>query len=160
MTNTPDQPPAPKRAPGTQRKAVLLRPVPNRAGIGTRFQQREVFALVLRAEPNRRGKPYSERTIGAYLDAVDSLARWLTGVGHPDGFDTITVGQLNLYLSHYLDRPQAAPLSATGGTPRRAAPGPHRGAAQGHLRQRLCGIAVLLANRVVITSWLRWGSAS
>lgn len=102
MTNTPAQ--APKRAPGTQRKAALLRPVPNGAGIDTRLQQREVFALVLRAEPNRRGKPYSERTIGAYLDAVDSLARWLTGVGHPDGFDTITVGQLNLYLSHYLDR--------------------------------------------------------
>ncbi len=79
-----------------------LRPVPDPDGVETRNQQRDLFALVLRSEPNRRGKPYSERTIGAYLDAVDSLARWLTMTGHPDGFDTLSLAQVNAYLSDYL----------------------------------------------------------
>jgi site-specific recombinase XerD len=58
----------------------------------------------LRTEPSKRGQPYSERTIGAYLDAVDSLARWLTETGQTDGFDTLTVGQFNAYLADCLDR--------------------------------------------------------
>jgi site-specific recombinase XerD len=74
------------------------------AGQATRDQQRDLFADILRAEPSKRGKPYSERTIGAYLDAVDSFNRWLTDTGHPDGFDTLTIAQYNTYLSDYLKR--------------------------------------------------------
>lgn len=56
----------------------------------------------MRAEPSKRGKPYSERTVRAYLDAVDSLDRWLTVTGHPDGFDSLTIAQFNTYLAEYL----------------------------------------------------------
>lgn len=87
---------------GSRRKPADRHVGRDRAGTETRREQRELFALVLRGEPNRRGKPYSERTIGAYLDAVDSLARWLTDTAHPTGFDTLTINQLNVYLSEYL----------------------------------------------------------
>jgi site-specific recombinase XerD len=66
-----------------------------------RDRRRYLFADTLRAEPSKRGKSYSERTIGAYLDAVDSLGCWLTSTGHPDGFDTITVAQFNNYLDRH-----------------------------------------------------------
>ncbi|HEY3002493.1 MAG TPA: hypothetical protein VGJ44_09085, partial [Kribbellaceae bacterium] len=93
---------APTRAP--HRPARTLRAVTDPAGQTARAQQRDLFADILRAEPSKRGKPYSERTIGAYLDAVDSLGRWLTRTGHPDGFDTLTVAQFNSYMSDYLRR--------------------------------------------------------
>ncbi|GAA1597557.1 hypothetical protein GCM10009789_59320 [Kribbella sancticallisti] len=93
---------APSRAP--HRPARALRAVPTTPGQTTRAEQRDLFADILRAEPSKRGKPYSERTIGAYLDAVDSLGRWLTGTGHPDRFDTLTVAEFNSYLSDYLKR--------------------------------------------------------
>ncbi|GAA1593216.1 hypothetical protein GCM10009789_54050 [Kribbella sancticallisti] len=84
---------APIRAP--HRPARALRAMSATPGQATRAEQRDLFADTLRAEPSKRGKPYSERTIGAYLDAVDSLGRWLTTTGHPDGFDTMTVAQFN-----------------------------------------------------------------
>ncbi|WP_344218704.1 site-specific integrase [Kribbella sancticallisti] len=90
----------PSRAP--HRPARTLRAVPDTAGRAARAQQRDLFADSLRAENSKRGKPYSERTIGAYLDAVDSLGRWLTKTDHPDGFDTMTIGQFNTYLADYL----------------------------------------------------------
>jgi site-specific recombinase XerD len=91
----------PSRAP--HRPARTLRAVPDTAGQAARDQQRDLFADSLRAENSKRGKPYSERTIGAYLDAVDSLGRWLTKTGHADGFDTMTIGQFNAYLADYLN---------------------------------------------------------
>jgi hypothetical protein len=93
---------APTRAP--HRPARTLRAVTDPAGQATRAQQRDLFADILRAEPSKRGKPYSERTIGAYLDAVDSLGGWLTRSGHPDGFDTLTVAEFNSYMTDYLKR--------------------------------------------------------
>jgi hypothetical protein len=75
--------------------AKRLRAVPNADGAVERAQQRDLFALVLRSEPSRRGKPFSERTIGAYLDAVISLDRYLTSIGHPGGFDSMTVHHFN-----------------------------------------------------------------
>ncbi|MDO9379629.1 MAG: hypothetical protein Q7T56_12345 [Nocardioidaceae bacterium] len=69
-----------------------------------RRQQRELFALVLRSEPSRRGTPYRERTVGAYLDAVDSLGRWLDDLDHPGGYDNLSVHHLNAYLTTYLER--------------------------------------------------------
>lgn len=71
-------------------------------GAAERTQQRELFVLVLRSEPSRRGKPFSDRTIGAYLDAVLSLDRYLTGIGHRGGFDSMTVHHFNAYLADYL----------------------------------------------------------
>lgn len=90
----------PSRAP--HRPARTLRAVTDTAGQASRAQQRDLFADTLRAENSKRGKPYSELTIGAYLDAVDSLGRWLTGAGHPDGFDTLTIDRFNAYLADYL----------------------------------------------------------
>ncbi|MDX6298169.1 MAG: hypothetical protein QOI51_2026, partial [Nocardioidaceae bacterium] len=84
--------------------AKRLRAVPNADGAVERAQQRDLFALVLRSEPSRRGKPFSERTIGAYLDAVISLDRYLTSIGHPGGFDSMTVHHFNAYLTDYLVR--------------------------------------------------------
>jgi hypothetical protein len=63
-----------------------------------------MFALRLRTDLSRRGTPYSPRTVGAYLDAVDSLARWLTEVQHPAGFDDLSVTALNTYLATYHGR--------------------------------------------------------
>jgi hypothetical protein len=83
--------PTARRRPPADHRPVTK----SRAGTEVRHEQRELFALVLRGEPNRRGKPYSERTIGAYLDAVDSLAQWLTDAQHPTGFDTLTTRQLD-----------------------------------------------------------------
>jgi site-specific recombinase XerD len=57
---------------------------------------------VLRSAPNRPGKPYSEQTVGAYLDAVASLCRWLDASAYAGGFDVLTVEQINRYLSDNL----------------------------------------------------------
>ncbi len=70
---------APRRTARSGRKTARLRTVADASGVEARAGQRDLFELVLRSEPNRRGKPYSQRTIGAYLDAVDSLGRWLDG---------------------------------------------------------------------------------
>ena len=88
----------------TSTPARRLRAVPAAGGTAERAQQRELFALVLRSGPSRRGKPFSDRTIGAYLDAVVSLDRYLTSIDHPSGFDSMTVHHLNAYLTDYLAR--------------------------------------------------------
>lgn len=91
-----------RRRPASRRPNHHLRAVADNAaalGAEIRFRQRELFADALRAEPSKRGTPYSEFTIRAYLDAVDSLARWLTEIDHPDGFEAVTVEINNAYLS-------------------------------------------------------------
>jgi hypothetical protein len=65
--------PATRRAP--QRDTAnrpALRPVPTEQP-GERDRQHRYYVMHLRASTNRRGQPYSERTVGAYSDAVAAL---------------------------------------------------------------------------------------
>jgi hypothetical protein len=45
---------------------------------GERDRQHRYYLIHLRASTSRRGQPFSERTVGAYSDAVASLNRYLT----------------------------------------------------------------------------------
>jgi integrase/recombinase XerD len=97
--------PSPTRRPsrrGTLRpSAPALRAVGPAARSTVRDTQRAFFESHLRASTNRHGRPYSERSVGAYRDAVISLDRYLTEIDFPRCFDAVTVETLNGYLTSY-----------------------------------------------------------
>ena len=77
-----------------------LRAVP--AGQPTeRDRQRRFFETFLRATTNNRGRPYNERSIGAYRDGVVSLDKYLAEVSFTGGFEAIEVETLNDYFRDY-----------------------------------------------------------
>lgn len=67
-----------------------------------RLGQLEEFKLVLRASTNKRGKPFDEKTIGAYRDAVLAWNRWLTANSFDGGFEDVTVMHYNAFMADYL----------------------------------------------------------
>lgn len=90
---------APERATRTDSRPTL-RPVPDTEP-GERDRQRRYYLMHLRASTNRRGQPYSERTIGAYEDAVTSLDRHLAVIGFVGDYTDLTAEVLNTYFSAY-----------------------------------------------------------
>jgi site-specific recombinase XerD len=92
--------PRPVRGAPHRRGRPALHAVP--AGEPTeRDRQRRFFETFLRATTNNRGRPYNERSIGAYRDGVISLDRYLTEIGFTGGFETVEVGTLNDYFRDY-----------------------------------------------------------
>ncbi len=71
-------------------------------GTARRTEQLEEFKLTLRATTNSRGKPYDEKTIMAYRDAVIAFSKWLTENGFEGGFEDITVLHYNTFMNAYL----------------------------------------------------------
>lgn len=75
------------------------------------------FTLHLRASTNRSGRPYQERTITTYADAVVSLDAWMAQTGREGDFLSVEVADLNSYFRWYwttYDKPQGN--GYTGGT--------------------------------------------
>src|SRR5688572_21456502 len=66
-----------------------------------RDAQRPFFETHLRATTNKHGRPYAERSISAYRDAVLSLDRYLAEMDFRGGFDAVTVETLNGYFRSY-----------------------------------------------------------
>jgi site-specific recombinase XerD len=67
-----------------------------------RDRQHRYYLMHLRASTNRGGQPYSERTVGAYSDAVASLNRHLTETGFAGDFTEVDAEVLNGYFAAYL----------------------------------------------------------
>ena len=94
--------PATRRAPQSDTaNRPVLRPVPTEQP-GERDRQHRYYLMHLRASTNRRGQPYSERTVGAYSDAVASLNRHLTETGFAGDFTEVDAEVLNGYFAAYL----------------------------------------------------------
>lgn len=75
------------------------------------------FTLYLRASTNRSGRPYQERTITTYADAVVALDGWMTRKKLAGDFTTVDAAMLNDFFRWYwttYDRPQGN--GYTGGT--------------------------------------------
>lgn len=73
------------------------------AGGAERAQQRLFYGAFLRYTTNRKGKPYAEKTITSYVDAVNSLDRYLVSTGFGRGFEFVDAAVLNAYFRHYFD---------------------------------------------------------
>lgn len=67
-----------------------------------RNQQRKFFADTLMATTTKRGQPFDDKTIRAYLDVVDVWHKWLTDFGFEGGFENATILHLNGFLADYL----------------------------------------------------------
>jgi integrase len=97
--------PVHQRTPGggplTRPAQRSLRPVSTGPEID-RDRQRQHLEMDLRQGTNRRGQPFAERAIGAYRDAVISLAKYLTEVGFAGDFTAVdNTGTLNGYFAAY-----------------------------------------------------------
>jgi len=96
--------PSPARRPsrrGTPPGVPELRAVAPAARSTARDAQRAFFESHLRATTNKQGRPYAERSVGAYRDAVISLDRYLAETAFPAGFDAVSVEVLNGYFRCY-----------------------------------------------------------
>ncbi|MFE9309744.1 tyrosine-type recombinase/integrase [Streptomyces sp. NPDC006706] len=70
---------------------------------GARQAMTQEYFTYLRATNNRRGRPYAEQTVRAYVKAVKALDRWMTGEGLTGDFTAVTTTALNLFLRDYFN---------------------------------------------------------
>lgn len=67
-----------------------------------REAQLEEFKMTLRTRTNNRGKPFDEKTILAYRDAIVAWDRWLVKNRFDGGFEDVTVDHYNGFMTDYL----------------------------------------------------------
>jgi integrase/recombinase XerD len=68
-----------------------------------RDRQLRYFESHLRIATSKHHKPYSEKSIRAYLESARQLDRWLTEQDHRGGFDTVDADILNRFFRAYLE---------------------------------------------------------
>lgn len=68
----------------------------------TREAQLEEFKMTLRTRTNNRGKPFDEKTILAYRDAIAAWDKWLVKNRFDGGYEDVTVDQYNGFMTAYL----------------------------------------------------------
>lgn len=96
--------------------AARLRAVPD-GQASSRTDMLAEFTLFLRTSTNRSGRPYQERTVQTYRDAVIALDSWMTRKRIAGDFTACNVSTLNDFFRWYwttYDKPQGS--GYTGGT--------------------------------------------